>query len=417
MKKYINIKYWILGWMFVFGGFVNVTFAQTVDLTSHQPSTSPPSGAIFEWHNALPISVSNLVASPTAVIPGLYYGVYNFGTCYSEVAPIRVATNICPVASVDLNSFVDTTVTPSGMALTFHNASPVSDANNLSGSAITAAASGTYYVAYRDNIVGCYSAESVIVVLNSSCLVVILAVTDSPSVLPGTNTPSVIGNDTVNGVPAVIGAALGQVTLISTPVSGSPLTMNTSTGTIAVAASTPAGIYPITYTICAVSNPINCSTVTSNVTVTAPAILPNFSLTIDIDALVFAVAGDTKDFVVNISEINGGPSGGQVIVKIIKPSAFLITYGANTITSAVNGGISVNNTDWLITENGLFITMTLKTTSVIGANLFSAVGFTIARQPNVPAQTSQPITVTIVNSTGSDIYNFDNTYNTLVTAQ
>jgi hypothetical protein len=611
MKKYINIKYWILGWMFVLVGFVNVTFAQTTDLTTHQPIASPPSGTTFEWHNALPISTSNLVASPTAVIPGFYYGVYNFGTCYSEAAPIRVATNICPVTTVDLNSFVETTGTPSGMTLTFHNASPVSDANSISGSAITAAAPRTYYVAYRDNIVGCYSTESLIVVVNSSCLAVILAVTDSPSVLPGTNTPSVIGNDTLNGVQAVIGTSPGQVTLTSTP--NGPLTMNLATGTIAVAANTPAGSYPITYTICEVSNPTNCSTVTSNVTVTAPVIaavtettaaingstggstpalttndtlnglavtigttpgnvkmttgtlpagitvntatgivtiapntpagyypisyticevnnptncntvtstivvsapiidanqdtagsingatgatnvanvltndtlnssavsigqinlttvtpnsnltlnadgsidvapntlsgtytltyqicdksnptncsqatvlivvikeLPDFTPTIDIDALVFVAAGNAKDFVVNISEIKGAPSDGQVIVKIIKQSAFLITYGATTSTSNVNGGVSVNNTDWMITENGSFITMTLKTGIIIGANAFSGIGFTIARKPDVPAQTSQSITVTILNGSGSDIYNFNNTYNTIVKAQ
>jgi hypothetical protein len=52
-------------------------------------------------------------------------------------------------------------------------------------------------------------------------------------------------------------------------------------------------------------------------------------LTIDIDALVFVSAGDKKDFVVNIS-VKGAPLRRTVIVKIIKPSAFLITYGAAT---------------------------------------------------------------------------------------
>ena len=268
MKKYINIKYCVLGWMFVLLGFVNVTFAQTADLTMHQPIASPPSGAAFEWHNALPISASNWVTSPTAVIPGLYYGVYNFGTCYSEAAPIRVATNSCPDATIDLNSFVENTVTPLGMTLTFHNALPVSDANELSGIAITAAAAGTYYVAYKDDIVGCYSTESVIVVVNSSCLAAIVAVADTPSALPGTNTPSVILNDKVNGVQAVIGADAGQVTLYSTPVSGSPLTMNLD-GTIAVAANTPTGDYTIIYKICEVNNKENCSApITVTVTVT-----------------------------------------------------------------------------------------------------------------------------------------------------
>lgn len=257
--------------MFALLGFVNVTFAQTADLVTHQPSASLPSGVTFEWHNALPISVNNSVDTPTAVIPGLYYGVYNFSTCYSEAAPIRVATNSCPVATIDLNSFVETTVTPLGMTLTFHNALPVSDANSLSETAITVAAAGTYYVAYKDDIVGCYSTESVIVVVNSSCLATIVAVVDTPSALPGTNTPSVILNDKVNGVQAVIGADAGQVTLNSTPVSGSPLTMNLLTGTIAVAANTPTGDYTIIYKICEVNinNKENCSApITVTVTVT-----------------------------------------------------------------------------------------------------------------------------------------------------
>jgi gliding motility-associated-like protein len=73
-------------------------------------------------------------------------------------------------------------------------------------------------------------------------------------------------NDKVNGVQAVIGTSPGQVTLTSTP--SGPLTMNPE-GTITVASNTPAGSYPISYTICEVSNPINCSTVITNVTVIA----------------------------------------------------------------------------------------------------------------------------------------------------
>lgn len=95
------------------------------------------------------------------------------------------------------------------------------------------------------------------------------AITDRPSALPGTNTASVINNDALNGAPAVIGTAAGQVTLYST--ANEPLTMNPD-GVITVASNTAAGIYPITYTICEVSNPTSCSTVISNVTVNALAI-------------------------------------------------------------------------------------------------------------------------------------------------
>jgi hypothetical protein len=154
-------------------------------------------------------------------------------------------------------------------------------------------------------------------------------------------------------------------------------------------------------------------------TPTAPPVieLPDFTPTIDIDDLVFVAAGDTKDFVVNLSEIKGKPSDGQVVVKIVKPSAFLITYGAATSTSNVNGGVLVNNTHWDINDSGLFITMTLKTGFIIGANTSSGIGLTIARKPDVPTQTSQPITVSIVNGSGLDSQNYNNTYNTVVKAQ
>jgi hypothetical protein len=259
-----------------------------------------------------------------------------------------------------------------------------------------------------------YSSSLTVASNNLVTLPIITAVTDNPAAvngLTGGNTTSLTLNDILNGTAVVIGTAQGNVILTGITVP-TALTLNAN-GTVTIAPNTPAGSYNLTYKICEVTNPTNCSTVTSVVTV----ILSNFSLTIDIDALVFVAAGDAKDFVVNISEINGSPSGGQVIVQIIKQSAFLITYGAATNTSNVNGGVSVNNSDWLITENGSFIVLTLKTTAVIEANSISAIGFTIARQPNVPAHTSQPITATILNGTGSDVYNFDNSYNTIVKAQ
>jgi hypothetical protein len=154
------------------------------------------------------------------------------------------------------------------------------------------------------------------------------------------------------------------------------------------------------------------------VTLTPTLGLPDFTPTIDIDDLIFLTAGSTKDFVVNIAEINGAPSDGQVVIlKIAKQSAFLITYGATTATSNVSGGVPVNNSDWDISEDLSFIIMTLKVGSIIGANAFSVIGFTIAREANVSAQTSQPITVTIEDGSGADSFNNNNTYNTVVKAQ
>ncbi|WP_366184703.1 ice-binding family protein [Flavobacterium ovatum] len=225
----------------------------------------------------------------------------------------------------------------------------------------------------------------------------------------GTNVVNVLTNDTVNGSDV----SLSQIHL-TTVTSNNSLTLN-SDGSVDIATNTPAGTYTMTYQICEKSNPTNCSQ--ADVTIEVTKELPDFSTTIDIEALVFVSAGDKKDFVVNISEIKGAPSDGQVVFKISKQSAFLITYGATTSISAVNGDVTVNNNDWTITESSLFITTTLKAGVTIGANTFSAIGFTIERQLDVPTQTSQPITVTIVNGSGLDSQNYNNTYNTVLNAQ
>ena len=368
-------------------------------------------GAINIYNSTLTIGSNNVIAIPvitavvdnTAAVNGLTGG----NTTSLTLNDLLNGTAVV-IGTAQGNVILTGLTVPAGLTL------------NANGTVTVApnTPAGNYNLTYKicevTNPTNCSTATSIVTVIPP----VIAAVTDNTAAvngLTGGNTTSLILNDLLNSTAVVIGTAAGNVILAGVTVPAG-LTLNAN-GTVTVAPNTPAGNYNLTYRICEVTNPTNCSTITSNIEVTVPAIQPNFSLTIDIDALVFVAANDAKDFVVNISEINGGPSNGQVIVKIIKQSGFLITYGANTITSAVNGGVSVNNTDWLIAENGLFITMTLKTTAVIGANLFSAVGLTIARKPNVPAQTSQPITVTIVNSTGSDIYNFDNTYNTLVTAQ
>jgi hypothetical protein len=140
--------------------------------------------------------------------------------------------------------------------------------------------------------------------------------------------------------------------------------------------------------------------------------------TIDIDALVFLPGVSEKDFIVNISEVKGVQSGGSVVVKITKGNAFFYTYGRTTSTSNVgNGVVSVNNSDWDITENLLHITLTLKAGRTIAANSFSSIGFSIKRGLNIAPQTTQPVTVTIVNRSGGDSEVFNNTYNTTLKAQ
>jgi hypothetical protein len=181
--------------------------------------------------------------------------------------------------------------------------------------------------------------------------------------------------------------------------------------TSAIATGLFAGIYVIT-----VTDALGCMA-KDTIDVTQP-LPPNFTPTIDINSLVFVNAGDTRDFIVNISNITAASSNGQIVVKIVIPSAFNITWNSASGNSNVNNGTVLNNnSNWAITQSGFFITMTSKTNVIISANASSAIGFSIARKTDVPAQTSQPITVTIVDGSGSDSQNYDNTYYTVLKAE
>jgi hypothetical protein len=245
---------------------------------------------------------------------------------------------------------------------------------------------------------------------------IIKAVTDTTVAVNGKTggtTTSLTSNDTLNGSPVIIGTGTGNVTLQGVNVPRW-FTLNPD-GTVTIAPNTPAVEFNLEYKICEVGFSSNCSSVVSTILVTSTS--PDFTPTIEINSLVFATEGSTQDFVINISEIWGAPSEGQVVVNLQKVSAFKISYDPTASTSNVNGGISVHNNKWEITENPFWITMKLKESVVIKANAFSTIGFTITRKPNVPNKTMQPITASIVAKSGSDGNGLNNTSSIIVEAK
>ncbi|OWP73933.1 hypothetical protein BWK62_15510, partial [Flavobacterium oreochromis] len=168
---------------------------------------------------------------------------------------------------------VTTNDTISGVAVTGTNTNvtpitngPLSvDANGV----ITLApntVSGTYAVTYQlceaDPVTGnnlvpanCDTATATVVVSNP-----LVATNDT---LPGTG-GSVLGNDTLNGV------AVTTSNTDVTPATNGPLSIDAN-GNVTVAANTPSGSYPITYTICETGSvPANCKTATATVVVSNP---------------------------------------------------------------------------------------------------------------------------------------------------
>jgi hypothetical protein len=184
---------------------------------------------------------------------------------------------------------------------------------------------------------------------------------------------------------------------------------------VTIAPNTPAVEFNLEYKICEVGFSSNCSSVVSTILVTSAS--PDFTPTIETNSLVFVTEGSTQDFIVNISEIWGAPSDGQVVINLQKVSAFNIGYDLNATTSNVNGGVPVHNNKWEITENPFWITMRLKESVVIEAHTFSTIGLTMTRNPNVPNATMQTITASIVGGSGSDGNGLNNTSSIIVEAK
>ena len=139
----------------------------------------------------------------------------------------------------------------------------------------------------------------------------------------GGNAGNVIGNDTLDGRPIVLGAG-GNATL--TPVTRGPLTVNAD-GTVTVAPGTPAGTYTVTYTVCEVLNPSNCDTATVTVTVQPARIIA-------IDDTIGPVNGGRGGVVPGFSVVGNDTLNGAPIT--------LGPGGNATIAPVTTGPLTVN---------------------------------------------------------------------------
>jgi hypothetical protein len=187
MKTYKIKTAWVMS-LLLFLGAISFTHAQTADLATHQPTVSPPVGATFEWHNALPVSSGNLMTASqiSSASSGLYYGVYNYGTCYSSPSFLRVATNTCPVTTANLTTLVDSTAKPAGMFVSYHSGDPATSTNRISNSAAQTTSAGTYFVTYYDPTSLCFTGVSPIVIVNTPCNT--LTITQPPTITKPVNT-------------------------------------------------------------------------------------------------------------------------------------------------------------------------------------------------------------------------------------
>ncbi len=251
--------------------------------------------------------------------------------------------------------------------------------------------SGTYTVVYSICENGavpanCDTATATVVVSNT-----IDAVNDTPvTVSTGGTTSSVIGNDTLNGTPAVIGADNGQVTLGSVTVP-TGLTLNVD-GTITVIPNTPSGTYTVVYSICENGAvPANCDTATATVVV---------SNTIDAvnDTPVTVSTGGTTSSVIGNDTLNGTPAvigadNGQVTLGSVTVPTGLTLNVDGTITVIPNTPSGTYTVVYSICENG-----------AVPANCDTATA-TVVVSNTIDAVNDTPVTVSTGGTTSSVIGN------------
>ena len=135
---------------------------------------------------------------------------------------------------------------------------------------------------------------------------------------PGGTAGSVIVNDKLNGLPVIVGVNVGQVKLspISVPAG---LVLN-GDGTIRVASNTPAGKYVVTYSICEVLNPSNCSTATATIVVAAqmPSIaIVKTATAVDENRDGFATVGETIRYNFRITNTGNVPLTNITITDLL----------------------------------------------------------------------------------------------------
>jgi large repetitive protein len=215
------------------------------------------------------ISVT-VVAAPIAADPDSVAGINGANGASNVLDVIAGDTlNGAQVTLAQVNLTVTTPATPASPG------APVPTLNVATGQISVPAGTpaGTYTITYKIceqlNPANCSSNIATVTVAAAP----IVATNDSAIGINGLAGATAVVNaftgDTVNGVAASPSNATLSVVPGAVPAG---LTFNAATGSVDVAAGTPAGTYSFLYTICESLNPTNCQTATISVTVVAAPI-------------------------------------------------------------------------------------------------------------------------------------------------
>lgn len=152
--------------------------------------------------------------------------------------------------------------------------------------------------------------------------------------------------------------------------------------------------------------------------------VPDLTPIIVFDNTVFS-ANQSRDFILNIEELEGVATTSAVVIRINRLSGWDISVPGLTLsgsdqsgvfnTSSVAGGTPNENGNWLFRQNANFITMTLKAGNIIAANGKVVIGLKATRKSGTAPGSAQNLAPTIISGSGGDINDINNKSVTQIT--
>jgi gliding motility-associated-like protein len=270
--------------------------------------------------------------------------------------------------------------------------------------------SGTYTIVYQlcevDPVTGlavvpanCDTATATVVVLNP------IVANDDSNPTPingytgGVAIPTVLENDTLNGV--LVTASQVTITLTSTLPTG--ITFDTTTGAVGVSPGTPAGTYTFTYLLCEVgANPANCDPATVTVTVVPPPIIAE-----DDNLTTFPINGFDGGLPGNIFDNNGNGEDLVNGLPVLADEVIITLLNDGGLT----GVVIDNNGDIIVpagTPAGSY-TLEYQICDVLNpTNCDTAFVFILVEAPVIDAVDNDFSSTPINSATGGSVSIFDN---------
>lgn len=202
--------------------------------------------------------------------------------------------------------------------------------------------SGTYTVTYQLCEVGaipanCDLATATVIVAGPTSIITAVDDTFVFNSLGGI-TPSVLNNDTIDGVPVILilppGIPTTPNTVFATAISVPAGLIFNPDGTISVSPNLPSGTYPVVYQICQVINPTNCDTAVATIVVNyIPLEIDMVATYNDYNNDGFVNVGDVINYQITLTNI------GTTTMTNLTACQYSMTVSGGTLAS-LNAGAS-----------------------------------------------------------------------------